>query len=346
MNILVLKPCCIGDVLMTTPLVTTLRAAFPEAHIDYAVGQWSRPAVATNPDIDEVLSVADFGSPWWGRLGGTLAAAWMLRWRRYDIAFVPEGGWLSHLLVYLAGIPRRIGIGRWPLLLTQVVSNGEPDEHMVDVYLRMAEVAGLRRHIARELKYVPTQGSLEHAIKLINSHGFDRLPFRVALYPGGGVSPHTTLYHKRWPAERYALLADRMISRYGGGVILLGDESERELNFSVRNNIDHPVLDLTGRLDIDEIGAVMQMCDAVIANDTGPMHLSVAVGTPTVAIFGPTSARRFGPYGSRHRAVQANIWCGPCYRLGGPMKGCGAACVQRVTVADLVSVLEAQPADA
>ena len=150
------------------------------------------------------------------------------------------------------------------------------------------------------------------------------------------------LYHKRWPPERYALLADRLITKYGGGVVLLGDESERELNFVVRNDIDHPVLDLTGRLDLDEMGAVIQLCDAIIANDSGPMQLGVAVGTPTVALFGPTAARRFGPYGERHRAVQAYTWCGPCYRLGGPMKGCGAACIQRITVADVVQVLEAR----
>jgi heptosyltransferase-2/heptosyltransferase-3 len=130
------------------------------------------------------------------------------------------------------------------------------------------------------------------------------------------------------------------MERYGGGVVLLGDESEVELNFVIKNDIAYPVLDLTGRLDIDAMGAVMQLCDAVIANDTGPMHLAVAVGTPTVGIFGPTAARNYGPYGDRHRAVQSHIYCGPCFKIGGPMVDCGAVCMQRITVQDLVSVLE------
>jgi lipopolysaccharide heptosyltransferase II len=339
-NILVIKPCCMGDVLMTTPLLATLRAAYPDARIEFAVGDYARPAIAGNPDVDDVVSIPD-GSRL--SIAAVLRTAWRLRWRRYDIAFVADEGWFGHLVAYLAGIPHRYGLGRFPrsLLLTRSVHDRDPDRHVVDGYLEMAEAAGLGAHLKRDLKYIPSQAGLEHAVHLIHSHGFDQLPFRVALCPGGGVSPHGTLYHKRWPSERYALLADRLIDHYGGGVILVGDESERELNFSVRNDIDHPVLDLTGRLEVDEMAAVLQMCDAVVGNDTGPVHLGAAVGTPTIALFGPTSARRFAPYGERHRAVQAYIWCGPCYRRGGPMEGCGAACIQRITVADVFSVIEA-----
>ena len=345
MNILVLKPCCLGDVLMSTPLVGSLRAAYPDARIDYAVGSWARAAMITNPDVDEVIPLFEVGGSPERRLLGALRAAWRLRWRRYDMAFSVERSALTHLVAYLAGIPRRFGIatGARSVLLTDAV-RASPDAHEVDVYLSLAEKAGLRRYIKRELKYVPTQVSLERAIQLMRSQAFEELPFRVALFPGGGSNPGGTLYHKRWPGERYALLANEMVERYGGGVVLLGDESERELNFLVRNDINHPVLDLTGRLDIDSMGAVMQLCDAVIANDTGPMHLAVAVGTPTVGIFGPTSARNYGPYGSRHRAIQSHIWCGPCFRDGGPMIDCGAACIHRITVRDLVSVLETRPA--
>jgi lipopolysaccharide heptosyltransferase II len=345
MNILVLKPCCLGDVLMTTPLVAALRAAYPDARIDYAVGDWARAAIVTSPDIDEVLPLFEVGPSALKRLWGALRAAARLRWRRYDLAFIPDRSFLTQLVAYLAGIPRRYGIAGFPraLLLTNPVAD-VPGVHEVDLYLQLAVHAGLDGSARRELKYVPTQVALERSWQLLRAQGFDALAFRVALFPGGGANPGNALYHKRWPSERYALLANQLIERYGGGVILLGDESERELNFAIKNDIGYPVLDLTGRLDIDGMGAVMQLCDAVIANDTGPMHLAVAVGTPTVGIFGPTSARNYGPYGERHRAVQSHIWCGPCFRIGGPMKGCGAACMQRITVQDLVSVLEARSA--
>src|SRR5258708_28017259 len=116
MNILVLKPCCLGDVLMTTPLVATLRAAYPDAKIDYAVGDWARPGVATNPDIDEVLELFNpaTGLRRWGQ---AVAAGLRLRWRRYDLAFLPHRDSMTALVAYIAGVPRRFGVGgpgsRW-----------------------------------------------------------------------------------------------------------------------------------------------------------------------------------------------------------------------------------------
>ena len=345
MNILVLNPRSLGDVLMATPLVSTLRAAYPDARIDFATGRRARAGVLTNPDVDEVIPLFDGPGSIERRALAAVRDAWRLRWRRYDLAFCADGSPMVQLTAYLAGIPRRFGLAgrrRTPFLTDRVRVPAE--SHEVDANLALAERAGLKRFIRRDLKYVPTQVSLERAIQLLKSRAFDELPFRVALCPGGGDAPADTVYHRRWPGERYALLANEMIERYGGGVVLLGDENERELNFLIRNDINHPVLDLTGRLDLDGMGAVMQLCDAVIANDTGSMHLAVAVGTPTVGIFGPSSARRTGPYGRRHRAVQSHIWCGPCSDIGGPMVDCGAACIQRITVRDLVSVLESRPA--
>lgn len=341
MNILVLKPCCLGDVLLTTPLLATLRATYPDARVDYAVGDGGRGALLTNPDVDDVLPL--FEGRGLRRLGAALLAAWRLRWRRYDLAFIPDSGGLSLLVAYLAGIPRRIGVGRFPgsLLLTDAVPE-LPGRHQVDLYLDLAEAAGLRRHLNRQLKYVPTQVSLERAVHMMSSQGFDALPFRVALCPGGSADDITG-YHRRWPGQRFSLLANELVARYGGGVVLLGDEDDRELNFRIRNDIDHPVLDLTGRLDTDSLGAMMQLCDAVIATDSDALQLAAAVGTPTVGIFGPTSARTVGPYGPKHRSVQGHIYCGPCARRGGPMEGCGAACMQRVTVRDMVAVLQLRP---
>jgi heptosyltransferase II len=343
MNILVLKPSGLGDVLMTTPLLGTLRAAYPDARIDYAVGERARHGVITNPDIDEVLTLFDADAPSMTRLFRAIRAAARLRWRRYDLAFVPDRRRITAAVAYLAGVPRRFGIagGGRTVFFTNAVAD-EPGGHDVDVYLTLAQAAGLRGHITHEMKYLPTQGALVEAVQLLKSRGFDELPFRVALFPGLGDGASRPFDHKRWPPERYAILANQIVERHGGGVILLGDASERELNFRISNDIGGPVLDLTGSVDLDSMAAVMQLCDAVISNDSAPMHLAVSVGTPTVGIFGPTAARNSGPYGALHRAVQSHIYCGPCARIGGPMEGCGAACIKRITVKDLVTVVEAR----
>ena len=343
MNILVLKPSGLGDVLMTTPLLGTLRAAYPDARIDYAVGEWASYGVITNPDVNEVIRLFDADAPFLRRLFRALGAAARLRWRRYDLAFIPDRRPITAAVAYFAGVPRRFGIagGGRTIFLTHAVAD-EPGGHDVDVYLTLAQSAGLRAHITHEMKYLPTQAALEEAVHLLKSRGFDELPFRVAMFPGLADGSGHAFDHRRWPPERYAILANQIIERHGGGVILLGDASESELNFGISNDIGFPVLDLTGRVDLDGMAAVMQLCDAVISNDSPPMQLAVSVGTPTVGIFGPTSARNSGPYGALHRAVQAHIYCGPCARIGGPMEGCGAACIERITVKDLVTVVEAR----
>src|SRR4030081_453485 len=104
MNILVLKPCCLGDVLMTTPLLGTLRAAYPDARIDYAVGEWARHGVINNPDIDEVLALFDAATSTLRRLFRAIGAAARLRWRRYDLAFVPDRRPITAAVAYLAGV--------------------------------------------------------------------------------------------------------------------------------------------------------------------------------------------------------------------------------------------------
>src|SRR5258708_10391676 len=96
---------------MTTPLVATLRAAYPDAKIDYAVGEWARPGVATNPDIDEVLDLFNPAGGRRRRIWQAIAAGLRLRWRRYDLAFVPDRDSTTSLVAYVAGIPRRFGIG-------------------------------------------------------------------------------------------------------------------------------------------------------------------------------------------------------------------------------------------
>src|SRR5258708_6305809 len=211
---------------MTTPLVATLRAAYPDAKIDYAVGDWARPGVATNPDIDEVLEL--FNPATGVRRGGqAIAAGLRLWWRRYDVAFIPDRDGMTALVAYIAGVPRRFGVGgaRTSLWLTDAVKD-EPRRHDVDVYTKLAEAAWLRKHIASGIEHLPTQASLELALRLLRSEGVHQLPFRVALLPGRQGGRHD-FPHKLWPPERYSIPAHRLVEQYGGGGILLGAAERR-----------------------------------------------------------------------------------------------------------------------
>jgi len=125
----------------------------------------------------------------------------------------------------------------------------------------------------------------------------------VAIHPAGGRNPGMYLPAKRWPPERFAAIADRVIESLGGTVVLIGGPGDEGVAAAVIERMTNEPLDLTGQLTWGETGAVLEKSDLCLGNDTGAMHLAVAVGTPVVAIFGPSDPRIYGPYADRSVAL-------------------------------------------
>ncbi len=296
--ILILKPCCVGDVLLSTPLVATMRRAYPQARLDYAVGPWSRPLLETNPHLDGLVDCGRVGS---GRYGWSdyWALVQRLRARGYEACLVLERSPLISLLPYLAGIPHRVGLdssGRGFSLTVRVPVRGI--KHEAELYLDTARAVGIRVEGAA-LEFHPRPEERERAQALLETAQAHPL---VAIHPAGGRNPGMYLPAKRWPPERFAIIADRVIES-GGSVVLLGGPGDEEIAASVKERMRNESLDLTGRLTWGETGAVLEKCDLCLGNDTGAMHLAVAVGTPVVAIFGPSDPRIYGPYDDRSVAL-------------------------------------------
>ncbi len=281
---------------MSTPLIAALRRAYPEARLDYAVGPWSRPLLATNPHIDSLIDCGPVGSgPYhWGDF-------WTLvgRLRGYEACFVLERSPLMSLLPYLAGIPHRVGLdsgGRGFSLTVAVPVEGV--KHEADLYLDTARAVGVEVSQPR-LEYHPTTEDRGQALDLLEGL---RRPL-LAIHPAGGRNPGQHLPAKRWPAERFAAIAERAIEEKSASVVLLGGPGDEEVAAQVKGRMAQGPLDLTGRLTWGETAAVLERCDLFLGNDTGAMHLAVAVGTKVVAIFGPSDPRMYGPYDDRSVAL-------------------------------------------
>ena len=201
-RILIVKSCCLGDVLLTTPLLHALRRAYPQAEITYAVGAWSRPMIATSQDIDEIIVIPDRWTP-----GSLIAAARVFRARQFDIVFVPERTPVPGILVWLAGIPISVGLnsqGRG-FAYTHPVAVPTTLIHEADLYLLLAHqvavpVSDRRPH------FFPTTHDRDHAHRIIGD-AQDPRPI-VVIHPGGGSNPGMTLATKRWLPERWAAVAD------------------------------------------------------------------------------------------------------------------------------------------
>lgn len=294
----ILKPCCLGDALMATALAAALKAAWPATRLDFAVGRHSRPALAGNPDVADVVDAS-------GCLRGERPAlagprlAWRLRRRRYGVAFVPDRSPITAVIARLAGIGVRVGLdsggrGRWHTVRVPV----PPDRHELLLYLDLARAAGVPVPDRPRPVFVPSAGDHARAAALLADAAGGPAGTRVAIHPGGGVNPGMTLLGKRWPPERFAAVADGLASG-GAGIVLLGGPGDRAAVDAVQAALApatrQRTLDAAGRLSLGEVAAVIGRCDLYVGNDTGVTHLAAAVGTPVVAVFGPTRPDRYGP---------------------------------------------------
>ncbi len=337
-RILVLKPCCMGDVLFTTPLLAAIKAAYPGSHLTVATGAWSAPVLAGNPHVDAIVDVPS-------RIGLRDLWQWARRIRaeRFDLALVPDRSPVYGALVALAGIPRRAGLdsGGRGFLYTDRVRIG-PDDHAVheaDLYGRVGTVIGAPPIAGQGTEYRPPADAVARIAAMIAERGW-RSPLWV-IHPGGGVNPGMALTPKRWPPERFAALADELLDAHGGTVLLLGTETDADAVRSVRGAMRHPSVDVTGALDFGTGQALAQRAALYIGNDTAMTHCALAGGARTLAIFGPTDPRQYGLYGGRGVMAVGHVPWSPCFRRGRLACTCGTIrCMDSVTVAAVRAAAE------
>jgi lipopolysaccharide heptosyltransferase II len=293
-RIVVLKSCCLGDALLATPMLGALRRAYPTAYIVAAVGRWARPALTGNPGLDSLLDLESVGV---GHLSPAsyLRALRRLRAGRFDLALVLDRTPVLTALPLLAGIPVRAGIdsaGRgFPLNVRVPWLEVEHEAHL---FLRIATALGLETEGAA-LRFVPSPADHRAAAALWREAGLEGRR-AVAMAPGGGANPGTTMLGKRWPAARFAALADALQGEHGLAVLLTGASDDRAVVEEVARQMRTPAVDLAGRTAFGALGAVLARCDLFAGNDSGPMHLAAAVGIPVLAIFGPTDPAVYAPF--------------------------------------------------
>jgi lipopolysaccharide heptosyltransferase II len=310
-RILVIKPCCLGDVLLTTPVLAALRARYPRSTIHYAVGRHAAPAIVRHPAVDRLIDAG----PGAGRgRRALLGLVRRMRAGRYDICLVLERSPLFTILPLLARVPVRAGIdsgGRGFALNLRVP--WDESLHEADLYLSVAGALGCPT-AGLHLRFEPGPSATSAMETFWQTHGLHG-PL-VAIAPGGGANPGMDLPEKRWLPDRFAALADRLHHEAGAAIVLLGGPGDRALCAGVAATMRVPSLDLSGDAPFAERGALLRRCALYVGNDSGPTHLAVAVGCPVVAIFGPTDVGLYGPYHAHARTVRRPLPCSPCFVHG------------------------------
>jgi lipopolysaccharide heptosyltransferase II len=334
--LVVIKPCCLGDLIMTTPLLDVLHNAYPDASITYVASSWSKVIPEHAPVINQVIDCGSIGIPGRYTINDYMKFTRTLRAHHFDMAFVLDRSPMLTLLPWLAGIPRRVGpdsLGRGFSLTDRVPISSSPDnlQHQADIYLDLARKLKLPIYEPR-MHFVPTEAERQ----TVQSKHANRL--RIAVFPGGGNNPGMELTAKRWPLERYQELTQKLIRDLEAEILLIGGPDDMALNATLLRNLnapDHAVIDITGKTTIGELAAQLEQCDLFIGNDSSPMHLAAGINIPVIAIFGPTSPREYGPYpldDPQHIALWRNPNRRPCFFLGRMQSCADCNCMQLVTV--------------
>ena len=313
-EVLVVKPASIGDVLLATPVLESLRRSLPGARVTLAVGAWSRVAVANNPDVDELIDCGNVGIPGRYGVGEYLAFLKKLRRGQFDVAIVLDRSPLMAILPYLAGVKYRLGldIGGRGLGLTTKTSP-PPDRHEAEVYLDVLRAAGLGTD-GRRARFHPSPRELEFARRLLAARNPAGAPV-VVMAPGGGTNPGAVRLSKRWSAEGFARVADRLDAESGTRVVLVGQDSDQEAVHAVEASMRTEPINLLGQTTFGQLGGLLQLAAGFVGNDSAPSHLSAAVGTLTVAVFTETEPARFRPFAPTASAILATGLEETCERV-------------------------------
>jgi lipopolysaccharide heptosyltransferase I len=333
-KILLIKLSAVGDVVHTIPVLNKLRRRYPTAQLDWLVTPAIAELLRHHPAITNVIEFEReaWSKPWrltpfasYARLAAKLRAA------AYDLVVDMHGQFRTAALTLATGAPARIGFdrpranvwdasprkfpeqarkhawqgareGSW-VAYTHHIRVPTLDLHAVDRYLNVGPILGLDREPADFFFPIP-QPAISHVDALLNEHGAGRAGIVV-------MAPGTIWETKRWGSDKFAKVAGHFLSR-GFAVILIGSQRERAVCEEVAA-LAPGAVDLAGMTTLSELAALICRSAISITNDSGPMHLAVALDRPVVSIFGPTDPIWIGPYRRASAVLQADLECSPCY---------------------------------
>jgi heptosyltransferase-2 len=304
-TLLVPQTSFLGDVVLTTPLVTALRHRLHPRHLAVLVRPEARAILEGHPDVDEVLVDDKRGAD--RGLAGLLRAAGRLRARRFDLAVCPHRSLRTALLLAAARIPRRIGFdasrGAW---LFHERVHRPAARHDVERNLALLEPFGGPSE-PPVLSLPVTPAARERAGRLCP-------PGEGPLV---GIAPGSVWPTKRWTEDGFATVVRALVGA-GARCLLVGAPSDAATAREIERRAAVPLVNLVGETDLATLVATIDRMDLLVGNDSAPMHVATARGVPVVAVFcATTPALGYGPYGGRAVVVESDLDCRPCGRHGG-----------------------------
>lgn len=305
MRIAVRVPNWIGDSVLAIPTIKSLKRNFPSSNIFIVSKSWVKDIFLNLDFVHEIVTVPDQNSP-----NSFRSAAKKLKKYHFDAGLLLTNSFLSALLFTLAGIPKRWGYTRdgRQLLLTEPVSYKNPRKqiHQVLYYQNILTGLGFKTYLPK-LELAVTEQEKAQAADFLRSYDFDPAKKTIILNPGAYFGPA-----KRWPVSQYTALAEMLQKKASLNLLLIGSRAEKELAQAIMDSLKKKPVNIAGKTSLRMLAAIMSLSDVVVSNDSGPMHISNALGIPVVALFGPTVPAATRPFQQPYALIKKEVPCWPC----------------------------------
>ncbi len=311
-KVLVLQNGFLGDTVLTLPLLTEIKLRFPSANLVLACSPLAQELLQDHPDIDEIIVDDKKGSDrgifgWWRK-------AMTLKKMAFTLALTPHKSLRSALILFFAGIPLRVGFcqSAAPFLFHRRVTR-EPQRHDVERNLSLLRAFGAApEDCRRSLRLPPGPGAEAVVDEILGSAGVDRQKMLI------GINPGSVWATKRWSAEGFAQAIRLIKKNYDCEALLFGGPADAEVASRIQDLCAGASVNLAGKIGLRELPAALRLCRVLITNDSAPMHMAVACGVPTVAIFCATTPELgFYPYAANSIVLEKDLSCRPCGSHGG-----------------------------
>jgi len=323
-KILIVRTDRLGDVVLSTPVIKNLRLSFPKSHIAFMCRPYTREVLEGNPDLDEVIIYDKYGRQ--KSLGASIKLFFYLRKKKFDLALILHPTNRTHLITFLAGIPERVGWDKkLGILLTKRIKHikQEGKKHELEYTLNLLRALDIP--IKSKDTYFPLRCEAKMRVaEVLKGQAVAENDKFIVIHPSASCPS------KRWPKERFLELIKLLKEKVSFKIIVITSQSERE--FGERLVGDNGIVDLRGRLNISEVGALLKRAALFISNDSGPVHIADSFNTPVISIFGRNdsglSPLRWGPRGRKSFYFHKDVGCDKCLA-----HNCikGFLCLQEIT---------------
>jgi lipopolysaccharide heptosyltransferase II len=335
-RIIIVRMDRIGDVVLSTPVIKAVRDAYPDSHIAVLVRPYAKDVVDGNPYIDEVITYDKSGKE--KGLLGNLRFIANLRNKKFDLAIILHPKNSSHMIAYLAGIPERLGYDKKSgIFLTKRIPHTKQLglKHEIDYTLSLLRYIGIESS-DRSL-HMPVNRSSEEKIKeIFKNNGISQNDTIITVHPAASCRS------RRWASERFAKVSDFLAEKYGARIVMIsGPGEDKAMGDKVAELMKSGCLNLSGKTRVSDLASILRRSKLLISNDSGPVHISCAVGTPVISIFSRKdrgiSPERWGPLGKKDITLHKDVGCEACLAHNCKLE---FKCLDAISVEDVLSAAD------